>query len=170
MRPALVVVAAALVASLVFAQTKGQAPSPPGEAPIGTLHLQTSIGSFKILGVANLPASGKVDVQFTGSILISDLEGDLAISPGLVKEYLGHGKQVYFGTGTVTVNGRFRSVQWFGRDMKATWVGRGVIRLYGEFDNNLQTGDAWFDDASRKVPWGQGGLTLELPDPTRRTV
>jgi hypothetical protein len=122
------------------------------------------------LGVANQPASGKVEIQFTGSVLVSDLQGDLTVSPGLIKEYQGHGKVVYFGTGTLTVDGKFRGLQWFGRDMSGKWVGRGVVRLFGEFDKNLHTGDYWFEDETRKIAWGQGGQTVVLPNPAGRTV
>lgn len=128
----------------------------------GVFNFATRIGSFKLLdGV------GKVEVSFTGTLLVSQLKGTIVPSGNLRKEYTSPSKdkQVWHGTGKVVVQGNFRGIQWFGTDMRGRWVGAGRARIYGEFDQNLKTGEYWFgDSAATKMPWSTYGLELSVPE------
>lgn len=146
---------------------------------IGVLHLQTRLGSFKLLD-----GRGRLEIAFTGTVLISGLrpeedaqrrakyrgisplDGSLQVTGNVRREWAGHNRQVFYGTGRIVLNGQFRGVQWFGRDMQARWIGDGISRLYGEFDQNLQTGWYWYDNIERAVPWGAVGMQAVLPEPT----
>ncbi len=149
------------------------APSHASSAPAAqknpAVHLETRVGSFKILGVADMPATGTVDMTFTGTVLVSGNEKDLHATPGpgvsLEYERKEYGKRVYFGTGRLVVKGNIHGLQFFGRDLKATWVGSGVARIYGEFDQDLNTGTYWYDGDTEKQPWGTGGMLVVNPRP-----
>jgi hypothetical protein len=133
----------------------------------GTMHFETKVGSFKILGVAREPAEGHIEITFTGTVLVN---GTPKITPSgnLKREYYREDRQqqAYHGTGKLVVDGKFWGIQWFGRDMKADWNGFGVVRLYGEFDKNLQTGKFWYGSApDEKLDWGTTGQTVPNPRP-----
>ncbi len=136
----------------------------PANPNYGTLHMQTTLGSFKLLPKDDL-AEGRVEMSFAGTLLLVQAKGDIQISSGLRKEYEGHGRQVYFGRGTAVIEGRFRAIQWFGRDLKAKWIGDGVARLYGEFDEKLSTGVYYYDNPSEPRAWGTFGTQAILPEP-----
>lgn len=125
-----------------------------------TLHLTTKLGSFKLLdGV------GRVEISFTGSLLLSKIDGRVLTSGKLRKEFESKDRVVYSGTGKVVVTGRWRGIQWFGRDMNAVWFGAGQARLAGEFDKNLETGKYWYDDPEQKFDWmASGTTTIGLPN------
>lgn len=112
------------------------------------MNLQCNIGSIKCID-----GEGRLTINFSGTILIVDLEGQEQLTGDYIKEYDKNGRRTYYGTGTITVNGKWRAVQWFGSDMTATWNGRGVMRVSGEFDRNLQTGRYWFDDPAEYMPF-----------------
>ena len=128
----------------------------------GTLNMQCNLGSFKLLPKLD-KAEGRVEVSFTGTLLLSQFEGTKVITGSIRKEYDANQREVYFGTGKAILTGRFRAIQWFGRNMAGTWTGEGVGRLYGEFDQNLQTGKFWYDDPTFKQNWGTAGMQTELP-------
>lgn len=156
------VVALLGVASYVVAQSGTQASTKgtiPADPSYGDLHLSTRIGSFKMIdGV------GTVEMSFTGTVLLSQVKGGVTPSGNLRKEYDEKGKQTYHGTGKIVVKGPFRAIQWFGTDMQARWVGRGVARIQGEFDQNLETGYYWYGNKpNEKVPWSMYGMTLLNP-------
>lgn len=111
----------------------------------GTVFLRTRVGSFKMLGVAGLPAEGHIEVSFTGTMLING-KPKVTASGGLRKEYVNeaHEQQAYHGKGSLVIDGKFTAIQWFGRDLKCTWKGFGVARLVGEFDKDLKTGEYWY--------------------------
>lgn len=127
-----------------------------GQQRYGTVFMQTRVGSFKMLGVAGLPAEGHVEISFTGTVLIngfSEAKGGaqnnltkVTPSGSLRKEYVNeaHQQQAYHGTGKLVVDGKFTAIQWFGRDLQCKWTGFGVARLVGEFDKNLKTGEYWY--------------------------
>jgi hypothetical protein len=153
-------------AYLVFAQGGAGAPAPAPTPPdFGALNLQTNVGSFRITGTKD-PAEGRLEIQFTGSVLVSQLDpnGTVTASEGLIKEYDARDRKVYFGSGKLVVEGKFRKFQWFGRDMQARFVGKGIFLMYGEFDKNLDTGTYWYDGNPKRFPWGQGGRTLAIPN------
>lgn len=135
----------------------------------GTLHLRTKLGSYKLMNGA-----GRVDIRFVGSMLISGLEGTVVVDPaaGPVKEEYKNDKfqkQVFSGAGRVTVTGKFKAIQWFGKDMDTVWYGVGQARIDGEFDRNLETGFYWYDDPAEKFAWpSDGTMTITNPAPNRR--
>lgn len=130
------------------------------------LIFETHVGSFKILGGAD-PARGKITLSFTGTVLVNDLDGSIVIAGNVKKEFENKQRkeQCYFGTGTITVEGKFRSLQWFGRDMKANFKGVGIVRLNGEYDKNLDTGWVRYGNETKNQPWFQGGRQMEVPQP-----
>lgn len=173
----------ASVASAVVAQTGG-IPSKTAPVPMNQtkfkqpdyknmkvssdrddLWFETNVGSFKILPRGDVLPSGDLSFSFTGSVLISELKGTVVPGGNVRREYLNkeRGKEVWFGTGTLTIKGSFRSVQWFGRNLKAKFSGNGYMRLYGEFDKNLDTGYYWFDAKDKKY-WGNYGTGFGVPE------
>ena len=128
---------------------------------------ETNVGSFKILPRGQTLPSGKLTMNFTGSVLVSEMKGSIVPEGNVRREYYNEerGKQVWFGSGKLTIDGNFRAVQWFGRNLKAHYFGNGYIRLYGEFDKNLDTGYYWFDAKDKKF-WGNFGLGVQVPEVT----
>ena len=126
-----------------------------------TLHFQSNLGSFKIYG------QGTVTVNFSGTILVSRLKGDISFTGAVKKEFEGLDRVILHGTGQVKVSGVWRAVQWFGTDMSAVWYGAGFVRILGEFDKNLYTGEYWYDDAEDKKPWQSMGIEIYLPERKR---
>jgi hypothetical protein len=138
-----------------FADTSGYA----------TIHLQSNLGSFKTRSKEpNGKAEGRFDIQYSGSLLVSGLEGNIQVGEGLVKEFDDMGRQVYHGTGRIVVEGKWRALQWFGSGMSATWYGSGLINVIGEFDQNLQTGYYWYDDPEKKGMWPSVMMTYAVPE------
>lgn len=156
-------IGAALAASaLAMGQpaTPAQRGTVQPSADYGTLHLQTKLGSFKLLD-----GQGRVEISFTGTMLLNKADGKVEISGKLRKEFEGNGRVVYSGTGKVVVTGKWRGIQWFGRDMTAVWYGAGAARLAGEFDKDLNTGKFWYDDPTKKEDWSATGtFTITLPN------
>ncbi|CAN5656842.1 hypothetical protein BH11ARM2_BH11ARM2_30200 [soil metagenome] len=156
--------------ALVVAQNRAQmAPMTEGAMPkptIGsdTLKFKTTLGSFKILGSSKDPARGNLNVSFRGTILLTDAQGDVKITGDVRKEYedIPHKKVAYFGKGHLALNGSARSVQFFGSDVDGSFKGFGVMRMYGEFDKNFDTGTYQFV-GSQPMPWGTGGINLPVP-------
>ncbi len=170
---------------LVSSLSLGQLPSQGKADPIkssrgsgyGTLFMHTNIGSFRIMGNQDFQktedkktpertrAEGRIEVQFTGTVLINDLKGTVIATGSIKKEYDKHGRQAYFGKGKLIIEGEFWAVQFFGTKMDARWTGWGIARLYGEFDEDLKTGFYWFDNAPKKTYWSPFGSTISLPHP-----
>lgn len=140
-------------------EREGVIPSSPN-IKYATLHLKSNLGSFKLRN-----GEGRVEIAFTGTLLISQLAGTVDASPTLRQEYKDRGRIVYFGKGRVIVRGKFRGIQWFGRNMKVVWWGAGIAQLTGEYDKNLSTGWFWYDDPKKRSPWyAQGSYTITLPE------
>ncbi len=133
----------------------------------GRSFFNTNIGSFKLMATDETPAEGTLDMVFRGTLLISNLEpGSTLVVTGNVRKEIDDKKfhrQVFFGDGRVTISGRFRSVQFFGRGLRAAFNGFGYARLYGEFDQELETGYYWLEGASQKMPWSSGGSQMHVP-------
>ncbi len=157
--------AAALVAGVAFVLAQNPAPPsptamPPLKSNWGDLYLTTNIGSFKLVD-----GEGRVEINFTGTAMISQLKGTATPSAGLRKEYDDRGRQVWHGTGRLVVDGSFRGIQWFGTKMSARWVGAGLARISGEFDKNLETGYYWYGGrVGEKRPWNSSGMTIVNPE------
>lgn len=156
----------ALSATAIAASSFGQVA--PRE--FGTLNFESTLGSFRFVDSAGKSGEGKVTVEFTGTFLISKLEGKLSVSGNLKKEYDSAGRQVFFGTGKIVVDGKFRALQWFGRNMKGSWNGAGIAMFYGEFDRNLKTGEFWYNDPKEREVWGTGGRSAILPEQTNKPI
>lgn len=130
------------------------------DSKFATVHLQTNLGSFK-----SIDGEGRFEVTCAGTILISNLKGKAEVSPGWRKEHESRGRVIYSGKGKIVLTGSWRGFQWFGRDMRAVWYGKGVVRVVGEFDRNLKTGDYWYDDPAKKLPWFSSGVTTVFLPP-----
>ena len=175
LRPAalsLVLTTALLVPALAQQATPEQMSAHAGKQGYGTMNFHSGLGSFKIF-----PGEGRCEVSFTGTVLISGLDGDIEVSPGLKVEFDGMGRQVYHGTGRIVTDGKWRAFHWFGSDMTGVWYGRGSIRLQGEFDNTFSTGQYWYENPDVRGAWPTSMQTFSLPEqragadavePTRR--
>jgi hypothetical protein len=161
---------AAIVPVIIIAQAPSGGISPtPARPEYGVMYFNTNVGSFKILGPGEDKAAGTISFACNGSVLISGLEGNVQtnLRRELVRKDLG--KEVYFGKGTMTVNGKFSAIQFFGRDLRASWNGFGIIRLFGEFDKDLNTGEYWYAGNPQKRFWSNGGMTLTNPEAKQRS-
>lgn len=159
-----------LLAGIVLSGVAGAQQAQPEPVGADTFYLQTKVGSFKLLGAGDNVPTGHFEINFTGTILLSGVNGKLTVEGKLHKEYENTKRQkvVYFGTGKVVVDGKLASAQWFGRDMTAMLKGFGVFRMYGEFDKNLDTGEFWYgNEPNKKQPWGTGGREVLVPQPAR---
>jgi hypothetical protein len=155
------------IGAIVLAQTP-ITPQPTGSIPKPTIGsdkilFTSNVGSFKILGSDLVPAKGVLDVKVDGTILVSGLEGNVQVE-GLTKEYelTDYKKIAYHGKGRLVLNGTCRSVQAFGRAMSCSFKGNGLLRLYGEFDRNLETGWVQYEGGDREA-WGTGGNVKVIP-------
>lgn len=151
------------MSALALAQpaTPAQRAGVKEDRAFGTMHFRTRLGSFKIIN-----GRGRVEFSFKGTVMISDLKGTHTITGKTRKEFEKNGRVIYSGTGTVVVTGEWRAVQWFGKDMNAVWYGAGVVRLGGEFDQNQQTGDFWYEDP-KKINYWPGSNTMDIANPSR---
>jgi len=139
----------------------------------GTLHLRCGVGSFKSIGAEIIDANqkrvykaaeGRFEVSFSGTVMVNMIEGRVVTSGDVKKEFDKYGRQAYFGTGKIVIYGKWRAVQWFGRDMTAVLYGNAILRLSGEFDRNLDTGQYWYDDPTNKRPWyATGTVNIVVP-------
>ena len=154
--------------------TAGLTPIPINKSPNlkftqnhGTLFFNTNVGSFKLLGVNEIPVEGTLDMTFKGTVLISNLDKNSTILlNGNIRKEIDDQKlqkQVYFGEGRITIIGKLRAVQFFGQQLRGRFDGFGVLRLYGEFDKNLDTGYYWYKGDSTQGTWNTGGMTLVVP-------
>lgn len=137
--------------SMGVAQTAQEKPS--------TLYLRANVGSFKMVD-----GQGTATISFSGTLLIVGLNGTATPSGGLKLEYDDRNRKAYFGTGSIVIKGRFRGVQWFGRNLNAKWTGLGLVRLMGEFDDQLKVGEFWYEGDEKRDSWLTGGRTIYLPD------
>lgn len=158
--------ASLLLSSLAGAQGRDFVPG------MDEVFLTTKIGSFKILPTGKDLPQGKLSISFTGTLLITGADHKPTVSGNLKKEYESEkfNKVVYHGVGKIELDGQFQSVQWFGRDMSADFKALGnrsaVIRLYGEFDKQLDTGYYWYAASPKdKVDWGTIGRPVIVPQP-----
>lgn len=183
---AAVVAAAALplAGSLLSAQTSSaegaKSPPPPksiedakANGGFGHINFETHVGSFKLQGTDETFVTGALQMNFSGTVLISGVRPgtQVTVTGNVRKEYETEDKQrqVYFGTGKVVVLGQLRALQFFGRELSGRFDGVGIFHFYGEFDKNLETGFYWNDgqDAQHRTPWNTGGGSVPVPDPGR---
>ncbi|MCH7814787.1 MAG: hypothetical protein IID40_12295 [Planctomycetes bacterium] len=153
------VVAALLTPALAQRATPEQMGQIGQRADYSTLHMESNLGSFKIID-----GQGRCEISCTGTVLVNGLEGHIEASPGMKVEYEGMGRTVYHGTGKLVVTGKWRALQWFGTDMAGVWYGRGVMRIIGEFDRDLNTGTYWYSDPSDTGNWPTHMMEIRLPE------
>jgi len=129
-----------------------------------TLTFESSVGSFKLLGSDETPATGTLSFNFNGTVLVTGDEAKVTTEGNVRQEYekKEFAKKLYFGQGKMTVTGKVRSIQFFGSDVKGSFKGIGIMRMYGEFDKNLETGYFQFAGGER-TPWGTNGLQVAVP-------
>lgn len=154
------------VSLLFLAQHPAQAQGMVRPEGPGDFHFMTNIGSFKILGSEGQPVTGHLVFSAKGTILISGFT-TLPKTTGTLKleyKYEPLKKYCYHGEGTITIDGPFRSIQWFGTKLKGDFHGRAKFRLVGEFDKDLNTGFYWTDDANKKQFWPANSV-VEYPVP-----
>lgn len=154
--------AALLAASSLAALSLGQAAKSPYS---DTIHLQTSIGSFKLID-----GKGTASFSFEGTVLLVNAEGNVKVEGAVKKEFDDPKmkRRSYFGRGKITVTGSWRGIQWFGSNMKGFVKGKCILRLTGEFDRNLDTGFYWYGDrVNDKNPWYTSGITVPVPEDPR---
>ena len=149
--------ACSLAVFSAFHFAKAQSVSRP-KGP-GTLHFSTKLGSFKLLSIEDELISGHIEMTFSGTILLTGAAKPV-LSGSLREEYRYPDLQkvAYSGKGKLVVDGPLKSLQWFGSDLNAVFTGRGKVRLVGEFDKNLDTGEYWFTDPKKKMPWPANNL------------
>ncbi len=156
---------ALLLGAQAFGQSASGAKSGASASPIDTLFMSTTVGSFKILPAGPDKTRGTLDVEFEGTVMVSGLTGTATPGPGVRLEYKrdDHNRRVFFGKGRIRVDGEFRAIQFFGRNLKGSFRGSGVARLYGEFDKKMETGYYWFASRPEKIDWGSYGRTVVVP-------
>jgi hypothetical protein len=164
------VLGVAFLAKLGSAQATEIVPPPPSLNPTssavlaergeGRLNFRTNLGSFKILDGA-----GRLEFDFKGTVLVSNLKGGAVQTTGTIrKEWDKDGRQVFTGRGRMTVTGTWRAVQWFGSGLSGFWEGKGIIRIVGEFDRELKTGDYWYEGDKTMLTWPANGImNVHLP-------
>jgi hypothetical protein len=169
----------ALVAiAAVSGATMAQQPNPAvqlggglvGTPNFGPFNMQSNLGSFRLSD-----GTGRLRFSFTGTVLVSNLR-DLKLPNGQTlparldvegnvrTEHNRGDRRIFTGTGTITVQGQWRKVQWFGRNMTGAFYGNGIMFFVGDFDENLQTGTYWFDNPERRRFFFQGGATIMVPE------
>jgi|GEM_PF-2058096 len=136
------------------------------EAGNGAFHFQTKLGSFKLLTFSGNPVTGTLTMTFKGSVLVSGATHPAIVSGNVKQEYENtqFNKTGYHGAGTLKITGPFQSLEWFGSDLTAVFVGRGKMRLDGEFDKNLSTGTYWTTDP-KVVNYWPANSTLDMMVP-----
>ncbi|MEQ1821556.1 MAG: hypothetical protein ABL949_03515 [Fimbriimonadaceae bacterium] len=156
------------ISAIVFAiaQAGGKPQATPAATPKAdvlrptddTMYLETTLGSFKVLN-----GRGKFSFTFKGTVLVSGLDGNVTVTGNVKKEYDREGRVAYFGAGGMELVGTWRGLQWFGENMKATFTGEGAVRLFGEFDKDLNTGFYWYKSLPAKNIWYTSGIETKLP-------
>ncbi len=138
----------------------------PASVPGDTLHVQSRMASFKIVPRGTDFPTGRLEFSFDGTVMLNGLvPGSVLKTTGTVKEEYDnkeHGRQVFFGKGSMLVVGKFKGCQWFGRDLVLSFKGLGVVRVTAEFDKDLNTGSYWYDPAE-KIPLQTSLMPLVVP-------
>lgn len=137
-----------------------------GPIKTGEVVMKAPRGAFKITSPGDVKAFGKIQVSFKGTFLVVGYDSKVPIVPsaGLRTEYKNDKREriEFFGEGTVTLDGKFRAIQYFGRNLNMTWNGYGICRVYGEFDKDGNTGT--YEVKGDKLRyWGSGGTTFTVP-------
>lgn len=151
--------------------------TPPKVSPtaspdeMGEMVFSTSIGSFKLVSPGERNAQGKLVMNFRGTLLVVGYKpntpnAQVQVEGNLRKEYENSSRErvLFHGQGRVVLDGKFKSVQWFGRDLQGKFNGLGIFRLYGEFDSKGQTGSYTITGDKTRY-WATGGMVVVVPKP-----
>lgn len=134
----------------------------------GEVVFNAAIGSFKLVSPGERNAFGKLEMNFKGTVLLVGLKENapVQVSGNVRKEYENKDREriLFHGQGRIVVDGTFKAIQWFGRDLSARYNGMGIFRLYGEFDNKGMTGTYQITGDKLRY-WGSGGITVIVPRP-----
>lgn len=145
----------------------------PKRAPNDTIHIETNLGSFKLMPKGEEDPSGRLEFTFEGSVLVSNpAPGTYIKTTGPIrKEYedAKHGKTVYFGKGTFLIVGKVHNCQWFGENLSLTFQGSGFFRVTSEYDKDLNIGSFWFDPTNPKPLWN-ALREISVPEPAAPTT
>lgn len=131
------------------------------------IFLESKIGSMKIVPPSDF-ASGHLVMNFEGTVLISGAQGTVNYEGNIKEEYVNekYKKKVIHGKGKLILDGKFKGLQWFGKNLTADFKGEAIVRLYGEFDRELKTGLFWYEGApDYKYDWTSQGWTAYVPQP-----
>ncbi len=174
LRPQILILTTLIAASLAIAQgTPAPSTKPVADPAYGLAFFESQVGSFKLLPGGEVSAQGKLEFSGNGTFLVSRLQkGGTVTTTGTIKmehNDVKANKQVYFGRGSVVIQGKFGAVQFFGKEIKAKFNGFGFVRLYGEFDKNLNTGEYWYEGDKHRA-WGNSGMSFVVPNPDSVTA
>lgn len=167
----LVVISALLAGAAALAQQATPAQKAGYEAHgerMNIFHAKATIGSFKLINFR-----GRGEIEFQGTVMVNNYKPRIAgqnvqFIGAFTKEFEDKGlnRVVMHGKGKLIIDGEVRGVQLFGRGINCWFYGAGTFRNRGEFDKNLYLGEWWFDDASKKEPWGNGAtIDVLFPRP-----
>jgi hypothetical protein len=150
----------------VFATPQIPAAKPAGDT--GEIVLNAALGSFKIVSPGERNAYGKLEMNFKGTVLLVGYKPNapIQVSGNVRKEYDNKDRDrvLYHGQGRIVLDGTYKAIQWFGRDLSARYNGMGIFRLYGEFDKKGMTGTYQITGDKQRY-WGSGGTTFAVPRP-----
>lgn len=151
------------IAAYVIAQNQPEQPTEK-KPEYGVMKLNSKKGSFGLEG------EGKVEMTFTGCLMIKDLAGTHTLEGKYRKEFDDFGRVVYFADldasgkpARAVIEGKWRRIQWFGGNLVATWRGHGLANIFGEFDEEGNTGTVQVDDG-QVLPWFSTGRTVYVPE------
>lgn len=137
----------------------------PVNNDLATLHFQTNLGSGRAIR-----GSGRIQINVKGTVVLRHFKGTEQITGTLRKEFEDKDYKTYHGQGTITLQGEWTTVYFFGTQISGVWYGRGLMRVTGEFDQNLNTGTYWYDDVNQKYYYPSSTTMLvELPQKAMQT-
>jgi len=133
---------------------------------MGIFHANATIGSFKLIN-----GRGRAEINFSGTILIHGYKPRVAgqnftLTGALTKEYDDAKRErvMYHGNGKLVIDGEWKGIQFFGKNINMWFFGAGTFRNRGEFDKNLFCGDFWFENAAEKKPWASSAtMDVQIP-------
>lgn len=134
-----------------------------------TLHMRTKLGSVK-----SIDGKGRFDISFEGTLLVTQLNGEIKMDGKFRKEFERNNRVVYTGKGRAIVEGEWRGIQFFGNDMECVWYGSGAAHITAEFTEHpvtkkLYTGDYWYDNPDQKQAFPNANVqTIFVPNPFRK--
>ncbi len=112
-----------------------------------TLHILAQYSGCRIVN-----GEGQLNIELTGTLLVSGLKGTIYPTSSIQLEYNSYDRKVYYGSGKITLKGKFRALQWQGQRLKMDWSGKGKAYAIGEYDPKGKHGVYWYGDSLKKTP------------------